>query len=1380
MAKVEGILLDAVERAEGDSTVIDLYFKDSQGKGTILHETGFHPYFYLLPEKEGDAGKLAEKASRVRVLSKDAEVGPEKVEVVDRILLGKKVKAVKVYCRQSRHLHDIRAAVKEWPGVDDTREFDVSLEHTYVTEKKLKPMGWNVAETTPDGAIKSIREEKRDLKGLVIAAFDIEVYSKIGFPDPDDARDEVILISYAKDLGSKNEVRKVFASDKRVQGLDFVELCSDEKDLIEKFAEQVRRDEVDVLIGYNSDEFDVKYLKKRAEKLKADFKIGRDGKAPRVRPGKNSTTCSITGRPHYDVYRVMMFLDRVGSINLPKYTLKKVYEHVFNEKLLEIDGWKIWKEWEDNPKKVAEYCLSDSIGTYKLGMEFIELNFELCRKAGLFLEQQSRQGTGTMVEHFLVKQSRELGWLLPRRPKQDQIMERSTKYEGAYVKEPVPGIHENIAEYDFTSFYPNIMLTHNISNETFNVKGCKKENKSPQGHSFCLDEKGFFPKVIERTMQKRKEAKAEMRKHKEGTTERKKWNSFSTALKILNNSVHWEEPIVFKQNDKIFIERIGEFIDRLSGNATGSNQAVDPPEGLQVASFDDKGVGFFPVKKLIRHDTDKKLYEVTLESGRQIKLTEDHGVFTFKEGKIAETKTSDLKIGTPVVVPLEIPSIEKRMDYLNVLNVLKTLSKEELKGLVLKISSKNFNHKSKRITRYRVLDALSKAKTPLNCINVLKKINRDSRATSNSLKELSNEGFAMLTSKTTGPGQSHFYEITPKGRKRLELERILVNTKYYGWNYYLKLADVIEHSEEFTEEELSNSLLKYLQKKGGLKPIISDLESFATLLGYYVSEGSNNKARNKSGGTSYKINIAQEGKVNRREILKCIRACFGGISVTSTFNQFSINQKAVFLLFGALGCGTGAYEKRVPSFILSLPKKEKWAFFRGYYKGDGDSIGKFPKITTVSKKLVTDLSYLLLSLGIKDISIGRDKHFFRLKIRESLPFFKHEKERIRTYPFTLPKEFVLPLFEKIKSLKTLKAKHRKSVPKNIILEAISKYENLFGKDEYSKAIEAMSHTPVGFDRVKSIEEVNNDKKYVYDLSVEGSERFFAGLGLVGIHNSYYGYLGYPRSRWYSREAAEAITGWAREYIKQTIESAEKSGFRVIYSDTDSIYVKLAPGMTEKDVKDFLEKVNTELPGTMELEFEKIYKRGLFVSTSQGEKGAKKKYALVDSKGNIKIRGFEFVRGDWAEIAKDTQMKVLEFVLRKGDDKAAIEYVHSIVERLNSKKVPLDELVIHTQITQPLSAYKAKGPHTEAARKANLKGGKYDSGSMIDFVITSQGKTISDKAREAHEVEEGDYDADYYVNNQVIPAAFRILSALGYKKEDLLHKGSQKSLQKWFS
>lgn len=280
-----------------------------------------------------------------------------------------------------------------------------------------------------------------------------------------------------------------------------------------------------------------------------------------------------------------------------------------------------------------------------------------------------------------------------------------------------------------------------------------------------------------------------------------------------------------------------------------------------------------------------------------------------------------------------------------------------------------------------------------------------------------------------------------------------------------------------------------------------------------------------------------------------------------------------------------------------------------------------------------------------------------------------------------------------------------------------------------------------------------------------------------IANSFYGYLGYARSRWYSRECAESVTAFGREYIAKTMESAEKHGFKVIYGDTDSIML-LRGEKSKEEAKKFLEDVNKSLPESMELELEDFYSSGVFVgkrTAAGGEGGAKKKYALMSESGRIKIRGFELVRRDWSGISRMTQRAVLETILKDGSKEKAIGIVKDVIKRLREGKVDIKELAVQTQLKKKIDNYDIVSPEVAAAKKAVARGkNKRDvENSAITYVITKTGSSISDKA----ELEEyaKDYDADYYINHQIIPATLKILKELGVSEDELKGLGSQKKL-----
>ncbi len=279
-----------------------------------------------------------------------------------------------------------------------------------------------------------------------------------------------------------------------------------------------------------------------------------------------------------------------------------------------------------------------------------------------------------------------------------------------------------------------------------------------------------------------------------------------------------------------------------------------------------------------------------------------------------------------------------------------------------------------------------------------------------------------------------------------------------------------------------------------------------------------------------------------------------------------------------------------------------------------------------------------------------------------------------------------------------------------------------------------------------------------------------------LANSFYGYLGYSRSRWYSRECASSVTAFGRETITNTIKDAEETGFRVIYADTDSVFL-LMQGRSKEDAQKFMLSINKKLPGAMELELEDFYVRGVFVGKKgKSDAGAKKKYALLSESGRIKIKGFELVRRDWSNISRETQRKVLEAILKEGSKEKALAIVKDVVKDLKDGNVNLKDLVIYTQIKKKIDSYDSKSPELHAAKKALADGVKRKDeldNATIGYVITKNGSSISEKA----EIEDTakSYDPDYYINHQVLPATLKILKELGFSEEELKGQGSQKRL-----
>jgi len=263
-----------------------------------------------------------------------------------------------------------------------------------------------------------------------------------------------------------------------------------------------------------------------------------------------------------------------------------------------------------------------------------------------------------------------------------------------------------------------------------------------------------------------------------------------------------------------------------------------------------------------------------------------------------------------------------------------------------------------------------------------------------------------------------------------------------------------------------------------------------------------------------------------------------------------------------------------------------------------------------------------------------------------------------------------------------------------------------------------------------------------------------------ITNASYGYTGWIGARWYIKPVAEAATAWGRHIIMNTIELAKKVGLEVVYSDTDSVFVKNEPSK--------IQKISAEVEKTLGLEIkpDEIYTRILFTEV-------KKKYCGLLPDGRLDIVGLEVVRGDWAACAKTVQEKVLDIILKKQAPQEAAVFVKAYVSDLREKKVPYKDLIIWKTLTKRVEEYKVKAPHVEAAKKLLTEGYALSMGDKIGYVITVGVGKLYEKAKPYALASYDEVDTEYYVTNQVLPAASRILTMFNITEDKLLPSAGAK-------
>jgi len=146
---------------------------------------------------------------------------------------------------------------------------------------------------------------------------------------------------------------------------------------------------------------------------------------------------------------------------------------------------------------------------------------------------------------------------------------------------------------------------------------------------------------------------------------------------------------------------------------------------------------------------------------------------------------------------------------------------------------------------------------------------------------------------------------------------------------------------------------------------------------------------------------------------------------------------------------------------------------------------------------------------------------------------------------------------------------------------------------------------------------------------------------------------------------------------------------------------------------------------------------------------------------------EVVRGDWAAVAKVVQERVLEIVLKERSPEKAKEFVHRYVSDLRRKKVPYRDLIIWKTLTRPVEKYAVKAAHVEAAKVLMREGWDFSVGDKVGYVIVAGPGRLYEKARLHVLASYDEVDIEYYVSNQVLPAASRILTLFGVTEGELL-------------
>ncbi|MGA8903495.1 MAG: DNA polymerase domain-containing protein [Candidatus Bathyarchaeia archaeon] len=386
-------------------------------------------------------------------------------------------------------------------------------------EKRLTPVKYELPEQASKEIEGLFQEESDEYKELAKewtrllecpvpqyrrVAVDIEVHQTVEsrLPDPELSEQQVICASL---VGSDGVSRVLLLRREGVSDGESplppavkLEFYDSEVELLLALFQNFL--EYPIVVTFNGDDFDLKYLYHRAQRLgfrneEIPIELGRD-------------VAFLRYGVHIDLYK--FFFNRSIQIYAfgQKYrenTLDAVGEALIGTPKVEIESVS-----KASYRQLAAYCYRDS----EIVLNLTSFNEDLVMKlmtaisriSYMTLDDVSRQGVSGWIRSIMFCHHRKRGYLIPRK---DEILEvkgqttteaviKGKKYKGAIVVEPKPGVHFNVAVLDFASLYPSIIKVWNLGYETVRCPhdDCKRNLVPGTPHWVCKKKRGLESLLI--------------------------------------------------------------------------------------------------------------------------------------------------------------------------------------------------------------------------------------------------------------------------------------------------------------------------------------------------------------------------------------------------------------------------------------------------------------------------------------------------------------------------------------------------------------------------------------------------------------------------------------------------------------------------------------------------------------------------------------------------------------------------------------------------------------------------------------------------------------------------------------------------------------------
>ena len=516
--------------------------------------------------------------------------------------------------------------------------------------------------------------------------------------------------------------------------------------------------------------------------------------------------------------------------------------------------------------------------------------------------------------------------------------------------------------------------------------------------------------------------------------------------------------------------KIGMFIDdALAVHASsGAVEADGHSEKLRHADLGEVmcfGLGpqeirFKPIKAIIRHPLEEKLYRVRTAYGRVVRVTSSHSVFVSQDGAVRLKRGDQLREGDHLVAPKTIRLPDAAPTRIDLLRKLWECS-DDARQIWVRGPAVEEWCKAKATARHSAESLYGWEQGQNHSIRqhfeaYLPAVGAGSATVMSSLAMGASRGEPVWETRYGASGRNAVREQV----RLADLSETDLN--WFGQREELELT---------TEQWAGHGIVRFL-------PVNEDL---LQLLGFYVAVGS------CSDRDELRWTMGTGNRAFLPEMRQKLASLFGfepkHDEARARAGELKIINHVVALawqhLFGFKGAES--LTKRIPDLVFNVSESLRLAFLRGYLIGAGTTANGKVAFGTSSYELASGLMYLLSSFGVVASLIEHQPDNVVRPIRAEPCQSKH-----RHWSITVSAPEDLRRIESAWSDRAGSASVRTHVARN--------------ERAKNRRFQQLDGDLIGLPIV-SIEETLPSNGYVYDFSVEGDENFVAGLGGLCCHNT---------------------------------------------------------------------------------------------------------------------------------------------------------------------------------------------------------------------------------------------------------------------------------------